>query len=412
VDLEHQSSLSGAAGWISKVEVRGGDGAFATIDLNDRGQELVAKDAYRYFSPEYYDKWVDPATNKEFTNLLIGGALTNRPFFKGMQPVAVMSEGALAFAEPATEEVEAEEKQAAAPTQRDDGVDYPAAAFLYVPDPEKPSTWKVRIWDSTMKVTRAQLGAAAAAFSPGGFRGNPVQMPAADRAKCIARLRSLYSQLGVKPEEMPAQVKGSLADAGLGEADASAVLAEIGLAESASGSQDMGMTEEEAKRLTELETAQKTLTERLAAEETARKAAEAQATAASEKAAKLERDANRRTLTEEVRSHRLGYRGEVDAAVDRLEAMQAKLSVEEFQGIIEDAREVHARFAESDLLKQTSRPGPLGGVQNELGTAVAKLMSERNLSEPDAIVQAVRDNPRLYAQMDAQHNRRAKMGGD
>jgi hypothetical protein len=39
-------------------------------------------------------------------------------------------------------------------------------------------------------------------------------------------------------------------------------------------------------------------------------------------------------------------------------------------------------------------------------------MSGRNLSEPDAIVQAVRDNPRLYAQMDAQHNRRAKMGGD
>jgi len=451
VDLEHQSSLSGAAGWISKVEVRG-DGAFATIDLNDRGQELVSKDAYRYFSPEYYDKWVDPATNKEFANLLIGGALTNRPFFKGMRPVAVMSEGALAFAEPAAEEeLEGAEKQV--PRQRDDGVNYPAAAFLYVPDPEKPSTWKVRIWDSSMKPTRAQLGAAAAAFSPGGFRGNPVQMPAADRAKCIARLKSLYSQLGVKPDEMPAHIAGEVEMAEKAAADPMAGMAAMmdmmgqmaammpagdkakadammakakglmdrmkagseegeSLPEHKERSQNMGMTEEEAKRLTELETAHKTLTERLAAEETARKAAEAQATAASEKATRLERDANRRTLTEEVRLHRLGYRGEVDAAVDRLEAMQSKLSVEEFAGIVEDAREVHSRFAESDLLKQTSRPGPLGGVQNELGTAVARLMSEKNLSEQDAIVQAVRDNPRLYAQADAQHNRRARMGGD
>ena len=30
----------------------------------------------------------------------------------------------------------------------EDGVQYPAQAFAYVPDPYKPSTWKLRLWDS------------------------------------------------------------------------------------------------------------------------------------------------------------------------------------------------------------------------------------------------------------------------
>ncbi|MEC9058100.1 MAG: hypothetical protein VX410_01025, partial [Actinomycetota bacterium] len=33
-------------------------------------------------------------------------------------------------------------------TKREDGEDFPAEAFAYVPDPEKPSTWKLRLWDS------------------------------------------------------------------------------------------------------------------------------------------------------------------------------------------------------------------------------------------------------------------------
>ena len=63
-------------------------------------------------------------------------------------------------------------------TKREDGEDFPAAAFAYVPDPESPSTWKLRLWDSLdERETRQQVGRAIAALGPGGFRGNQVDIP-------------------------------------------------------------------------------------------------------------------------------------------------------------------------------------------------------------------------------------------
>ena len=90
----------------------------------------------------------------------------------------------------------------------EDGVKFPAAAFAYVPDAEKPSTWKLRLWeDPTKKVTRAQLGRAAAALSPGGFRGQKVQIPSADLPAVKRKIRAEYRKLDVEPEEMPRWVK-------------------------------------------------------------------------------------------------------------------------------------------------------------------------------------------------------------
>jgi len=84
------------------------------------------------------------------------------------------------------------------------GNKYPAEAYLYVPDPEKPSTWKLRIWETpSKKVTRAQLGRAAAAFSPGGFRGQKVQLPNDVKAKIKKKLISLYRELGIEDDDIP-----------------------------------------------------------------------------------------------------------------------------------------------------------------------------------------------------------------
>jgi len=92
----------------------------------------------------------------------------------------------------------------------EDGVKYPSAAFAYVPEPEKPSTWKLRLWeDLNKKVTRAQLGRASAALSPGGFRGNRVQIPSEDLPAVKRRIRSEYSKLNVNPDDMPRWVKES-----------------------------------------------------------------------------------------------------------------------------------------------------------------------------------------------------------
>lgn len=90
-------------------------------------------------------------------------------------------------------------------TKREDDEDFPAEAFAYVPDPDRPSTWKLRLWDSLEeKVTRAQVGRALAALGPGGFRGNRVEIPAADlpavRRKILAAWRSVHEPDAEVPE--------------------------------------------------------------------------------------------------------------------------------------------------------------------------------------------------------------------
>ena len=93
----------------------------------------------------------------------------------------------------------------------EDGNKYPAAAFAYAPDKQSPSTWKLRLWQTPeSKVTKSQLGRAAAAFSPGGFRGQKVRIPAADVGKVKAKIRSEYRKLGVSAEDMPKWIKESV----------------------------------------------------------------------------------------------------------------------------------------------------------------------------------------------------------
>ena len=77
-----------------------------------------------------------------------------------------------------------------------------------MPDADEPSTWKIRIWATPeTKITREQLGAAAAAVSPDGFRGEKADIPEADLGHVKARIRSGYKSLGVKPEDMPESVR-------------------------------------------------------------------------------------------------------------------------------------------------------------------------------------------------------------
>lgn len=90
----------------------------------------------------------------------------------------------------------------------ENGKQFPASDYAYVPDPSKPSTWKLRLTEEPGgPVTKAMLGRAAAAFSPGGFRGNKVQIPASDISKVKARIRAEYEKLGVDPESIPESVR-------------------------------------------------------------------------------------------------------------------------------------------------------------------------------------------------------------
>ncbi len=92
----------------------------------------------------------------------------------------------------------------------EEGEQYPADAYAYAPDPEKPSEWKLRIWeDPQKKVTRAQLGKAAAALSPGGFRGQRVDISKEDLPAVKRKIRTEYRKLDVDDEDIPKWVKES-----------------------------------------------------------------------------------------------------------------------------------------------------------------------------------------------------------
>ena len=85
----------------------------------------------------------------------------------------------------------------------EDGETYPASAFAYVPDTDKPSTWKLRLWETPeKKETIAQVGRAAASFSPGGDKGKKAEITESAVAGVKAKIRAAYGKLGVKPEDM------------------------------------------------------------------------------------------------------------------------------------------------------------------------------------------------------------------
>jgi hypothetical protein len=93
----------------------------------------------------------------------------------------------------------------------EDGIQYPARAYAYVPDSEKPSTWKLRLWDKeTRRETAAQVGLAVAALGPGGFRGNRVQIPASDLPQVKRRVLAAWLRTNDDKDraDAPAILKG------------------------------------------------------------------------------------------------------------------------------------------------------------------------------------------------------------
>lgn len=84
----------------------------------------------------------------------------------------------------------------------EDGTEYPAEAYAYAPDPDSPSTWKLRLWEShETHETRAQVARAVQAIEPEGFRGRRAEVPESDLAGVKARLRAAWKK--VEPDEDP-----------------------------------------------------------------------------------------------------------------------------------------------------------------------------------------------------------------
>lgn len=88
VDYDHKLDPSKgrvASGWIKDADARP-DGLWLLVEWTQKAKEAINNKEYRYFSPEYANKWKSPdGTTHE--DVVLGGALTNRPYLKDLVPV-------------------------------------------------------------------------------------------------------------------------------------------------------------------------------------------------------------------------------------------------------------------------------------------------------------------------------------
>jgi Mu-like prophage I protein len=82
LDYDHRTDPAKggrAAGWIDWAEVRS-DGLWLSVNFTSEALAEVRRGEWRYLSPEFAPSWADPRTGVVHTDVLLGAALTNRPF--------------------------------------------------------------------------------------------------------------------------------------------------------------------------------------------------------------------------------------------------------------------------------------------------------------------------------------------
>lgn len=96
----HDNGMSGgelpAIGWFKELYDRGVNGLYAVVEWTDEGKQYLSEGAFKYFSPEFYTDYEDPETRSKHGHVLVGGALTNKPYFKELDPVSLVA----SFSEP------------------------------------------------------------------------------------------------------------------------------------------------------------------------------------------------------------------------------------------------------------------------------------------------------------------------
>lgn len=186
IDVDHDGR---ARGWYKDVILLEGQGLGATFAWNRTGRQALEGGEFAYFSPTIYWQVRDRVTNSVVHNQLGGGALTNYPFFG--EATALFSLRELSDDAP---------PMLYAVTKREDGVEYPARAYLVAEDPQKPTTWHLRVmsWRGGKLVyDHGMMGNAKAALtSPGGHRGNPYEGP--QKTEATRKLKKLYIQEGIE----------------------------------------------------------------------------------------------------------------------------------------------------------------------------------------------------------------------
>lgn len=190
VDENHEPNHKALAWYKELYQVTEND-LFAKLELTQRGADLLNEGAYKYFSPEIVFYKTDDETGKPITNMLVGGAFTNRPFFKSMQPL-MASENDL-------------ETEGKGPTQGEAGAAYSENFYIFFEPPMKTLLDILAKFSELAKITKAQKEELEAAFN---------ELPADSKSKEIES--AVKTELAKFSEDGEGQGAGEGAGAGDG----------------------------------------------------------------------------------------------------------------------------------------------------------------------------------------------------
>lgn len=107
----------------------------------------------------------------------------------------------------------------------EDGKTFLASDYAYVPDPEKPSTWKLRLTSTPGGEPDSQIVGAAVAALGEGFRGNKVEIPETDLASVKNKVRQAWKKL--HPDDEPPKVLKTAEELEMSELEKYKALAEM-----------------------------------------------------------------------------------------------------------------------------------------------------------------------------------------
>lgn len=85
------SSWSEAAGWVQRI-FQEGEKLYADIEWTEDAAEAIRAKKWKYISPEFDLNYKDAESGKVYGETVIGVALTNIPFLKGMDAVSSLHE--------------------------------------------------------------------------------------------------------------------------------------------------------------------------------------------------------------------------------------------------------------------------------------------------------------------------------
>lgn len=75
-----------ASGEITNMETRS-DGLYGLVRFNDIAKKEIEDGEWNYWSTTHFDEWTHPQTGETFSYVVDGGALTNKPYVRGMVPL-------------------------------------------------------------------------------------------------------------------------------------------------------------------------------------------------------------------------------------------------------------------------------------------------------------------------------------